>query len=123
MSYSARGNHANESYAKCSQRVLTSYAKSREWKSWQIDLLKLHCGSMPVSDIARLTGKTESALIKKAHRIGLSIATINNKWTEEDIRLLEMMIEHSFSFKDIAEKLDRSEKATREYVRSHYIIE
>ena len=78
---------------------------------------------MPVSDIARLTGKTESALIKKAHRIGLSIATINNKWTEEDIRLLEMMIEHSFSFKDIAEKLDRSEKATREYVRSHYIIE
>ncbi len=78
---------------------------------------------MPAREISKLTGKTESALIKKAHRIGISIATINNKWTDEDVRLLEMMIEHSFSFKDIAEKLERSEKATREYVRSHYIIE
>src|SRR5208283_4965114 len=68
--------------------------------------------SASVSDIQNLTGWPRRAILRRAHKLGLPTKAISDRrrWTMAEFRFAIESVNH-VSVKEIAEDLERSEKA------------
>lgn len=66
------------------------------WTSKDVDYLKQHYGSTPVNELANKFGVSYTALVSKAHKLGLnSKATSGELWTQQEDDLLKQHFEYA----------------------------
>lgn len=91
----------------------------RAWEGYEDDAIRNRCGKEPISGIAKRLGRTESAVVKRAYRLGVSIAYKNLPWTTLEDRLMMQLVDDGVPYSVIATKMERSVRAVmqRRYER------
>lgn len=110
----------NRSISSVKSRLQTLGIKKKNVytnKVWTVDMerkLKDRGGRQSTKSLAKALGVSKDALKNKANRLNVSIRLEKNRlWTDGELQLLESLLDNSPSWKEVSDKVGRSETSCR----------